>query len=83
MHDARRLLGLDTSLISIPLDPEPELEAEVDGGTSHAILAGEHVKLKMFRMRSKGNGKHFVQCFPCERQQALFEGRIQAIDFFE
>jgi len=33
-------------------------------------------------MRSKGNGKHFVQCFPCERQQALFEGHIQAFDFF-
>ncbi|MDO9528050.1 MAG: IS21 family transposase [Syntrophales bacterium] len=82
VHDARRLLGLDNSLVFIPLDPEPGLEAEVDWGTSHAILAGEHVKLKMFCMRSKGSGKHFVQCFPCERQQALFEGHIQAFDFF-
>jgi len=82
VHDARKLLGFDTSMIFIPLDPEPGLEAEVDWGTSYAILAGEHVKLKMFCMRSKGSGKHFVQCFPCERQQALFEAHIQAFDFF-
>jgi transposase len=82
VHDARRLLGLDNSLVFIPLDPELGFEAEVDWGTSHAILAGEYVKLKMFCMRSKGSGKHFVQCFPCERQQALFEGHIQAFDFF-
>ena len=68
VHDARRLLGLDSSLVFIPLDPEPGFEAEVDWGTSYAVLADEHVKLKMFCMRSKGNGKHFVQCFPCERQ---------------
>jgi len=82
VHDARRLLGLDSSLVFIPLDPEPGFEAEVDWGTSYAVLADEHVKLKMFCMRSKGNGKHFVQCFPCERQQALFEAHIQAFDFF-
>ena len=82
VHDARRLLGFDNSLVFIPLDPEPGFEAEVDWGTSYAVLAGEHVKLKMFCMRSKGSGKHFVQCFPCERQQALFEGHIQAFDFF-
>jgi hypothetical protein len=23
-----------------------------------------------------------VRCFPCERQQALFEGHIQGFDFF-
>ncbi|MBW2649311.1 MAG: IS21 family transposase [Deltaproteobacteria bacterium] len=82
VHDARRLLGLDSSLVFIPLDPEPGFEAEVDWGTSYAVLAGEYVKLKMFCMRSKSNGKHFVRCFPCERQQALFEGHIQAFDFF-
>ncbi len=36
----------------------------------------------MFCMRSKGSGKHFVRCFPCERQQAFFEGLIEAFNFF-
>ncbi|MBW1735837.1 MAG: hypothetical protein JRJ71_15895 [Deltaproteobacteria bacterium] len=35
----------------------------------------------MFCIRSKGSGKPFVQCFPCERQQALFEGHIRAFRF--
>ncbi len=33
-------------------------------------------------MRSKYSGKHFVRCYPCERQQALFDGHIQAFSFF-
>jgi hypothetical protein len=37
----------------------------------------------MFCLRSKGSGKHLVQCFPCERQQAFFEGHIRAFSFFQ
>ena len=33
-------------------------------------------------MRSKYSGKHFVRCYPCERQQALFDGHIRAFSFF-
>ena len=82
VHDGRRRLGLDTDQVFIPLDPELGVEAEGDWGTCHAILGGEYVKLKMFCMRSKGSGKHLVQCFPCERQQAFFEGHIRAFSFF-
>lgn len=83
VRDARIRLGVDTSQVFIPLDPQLGLEAEVDWGTCHAILGGEYVKLKLFCMRSKGSGKHFVQCFPCERQQALFEGHMGAFAFFD
>jgi len=79
---ARKRLGLGVDHVFIPLDPELGLEAEVDWGTCHAILGTEYTKLKMFCMRSKGSGKSFVQCFPCERQQALFEGHILAFDFY-
>ena len=54
----------------------------MDWGVCQAILGGDYMKLKLFCMRSKGSGKHFVQCFPCERQQSLFEGHIQAFSFF-
>jgi len=83
VRGARIRLGVDTFQVFIPLDPQLGLEAEVDWGTCHGILGGEYVKLKLFCMRSKGSGKHFVQCFPCERQQALFEGHMGAFAFFD
>jgi transposase len=83
VREARWRLGLDTDRVFIPLDPQLGVEAEVDWGTCHAVLAGEAVKLKMFCMRSKGSGKHLVQCFPCERQQAFFEGHMRGFDFFD
>jgi transposase len=83
VREARWRLGLDTDRVFIPLDPQLGVEAEVDWGSCHAVLAGELVKLKMFCMRSKGSGKHLVQCFPCERQQAFFEGHMRGFAFFD
>lgn len=82
VREARWRLGLDTDRVFIPLDPQLGVEAEVDWGRCHAVLAGELMKLKMFCMRSKGSGKHLVQCFPCERQQAFFEGHMRGFAFF-
>ncbi len=82
VHDAKKRLGLGVGDVFIPLDSELGLEAEVDWGRRHAVLDGVYTKLKMFCMRSKASGKPFVQCFPCERQQALFEGHIRAFQFY-
>ena len=79
---AKLELGIGNRDVYIPLEPELGKEAEVDWGICHAILGGKHTRLRLFVMRSKGNGKHFVQCFPCERQQVLFEGHIRAFEFF-
>jgi len=82
VQDVKIRFGLQTDKVFIPSDPALGREAEVDWGNCHAILDDEPVKLKLFCMRSKGSGKHFVQCYPCERQQALLEGHIQAFSFF-
>ena len=82
VREARRRLGVTPSQVFIPLEPELGMEAEVDWGNCHAIVAEEYVRLKMFCMRSKGSGKPFVQCFPCERQQAFFEGHMEAFSFY-
>jgi transposase len=82
VRDAHRRLGFHTDQVFIPLDPQLGMEAEVDWGTAHAIIDGQSVTLKMFCMRSKGSGKHLVQCFPGERQQALFEGHMRGFAFF-
>jgi transposase len=82
VREARIRLGVTIPDVFIPLDPQLGSEAEMDWGGCCAVLGGESVKLKMFCMRAKGSGKPFVQCFPCERQQALFEGHIRAFEFY-
>ena len=82
VKEAKIRLGLCGQQAFIPCTPTIGGEAEVDWGTCYAIIDGQSVKLKLFCMRSKYSGKHFVCCYPCERQQALFDGHIQAFSFF-
>jgi transposase len=82
VREAKRRLQVSTPNVFIPSDPQAGVEAEVDWGRCHAILGGKKTLLKLFCMRSKYSGKHFVQCYPCERQQSLFDGHIRAFSFF-
>lgn len=82
VRQAKRELDLDGRQAFIPSDPEAGIEAEVDWGKCEAIIGGRKTELKLFCMRSKYSGKHFVRCYPCERQQALFDGHIRAFSFF-
>jgi transposase len=76
-------LGLDIAgQAFIASEPEAGQEAEIDWGTATAVVGGEKIRLKFFCMRSKYSGKHFVRFYPCERQQALFDGHIKAFEFF-
>jgi len=79
---AKVILGLDMSGVFIPCDPEAGYEAEVDWGQAVVNLGGEERRLSFFCMRSKYSGKHFVRFYPCERQQAFFDGHVRAFDFF-
>jgi transposase len=81
VRGARIRLGTAVSNVFIPLEAELGKEAEIDWGNCQAVLSGAQVRLKMFCMRSKGS-EHFVRCFACERQQAFFEGHIEAFNFF-
>jgi transposase len=82
VREAKLRLGVGAQQVFIPCDPQVGNEAEVDWGQCTAILAGVETKLKLFCMRSKYSGKHFVRCYPCERQQALFDGHIRGFSFF-
>ena len=82
VREAKARLGVNAPGAFIPLEPVIGGEAEVDWGNCIAILGGRKTRLKHFCMRSKYSGKHFVRCYPCERQQALFDGHIEAFSFF-
>ncbi|QCQ22101.1 IS21 family transposase [Desulfoglaeba alkanexedens] len=79
---AKMQLGMGGSCAFIPCDPEAGYEGEVDWGGAIALIGGEAQRLKFFCMRSKYSGKHFVRFYPCERQQAFFDGHEQAFAFF-
>jgi transposase len=82
VREAKIRLGMGEKEAFIPLEPPIGKEAEVDWGTAQAVIGGEDVTLKLFCMRSKYSGKHFVRCYPCERQQALFDAHIRGFAFF-
>jgi len=79
---AKTQLGIGESQAVIPLDPLIGIEAEIDWGTVLAVIDGQTMTLKFFCMRSKYSGKHFVRCYPCERQQAFFDAHMRGFEFF-
>jgi len=79
---AKIKLGLDRPGAFIPCDPEAGFEAEVDWGTATAVIGGIRQTIKIFCMRSRYSGKHFVRAYPCERQQAFFDAHLHGFQFF-
>lgn len=79
---ARQRIGVNSKQVFIPLEPEAGQEAEIDWGSCIAVIGGHEERLKIFCMRSKYSGKHFVRCYPCERQQAFFDAHIHGFAFF-
>ena len=82
VRQAKVRLGLFDRNAFIPSDPNVGHEAEVDWGRAKAVINGKQVTVKFFCMRSKYSGKHFVRCYCCERQQALFDAHIHAFAYF-
>ncbi len=82
VREAKIRLGINSQAVFIPLEPDIGREAEIDWGAAIAILDGKRLSVKYFCMRSKYSGKHFVRCYPCERQQAFFDGHLHAFEFF-
>lgn len=61
VHIAKINLGIDRPGAFIPCDPEAGFEAEVDWGTATAEIGGRRQTIKIFCIRSKYSGKHFVR----------------------
>jgi transposase len=82
VRQARIRLGVGGNTAFIPLEPDCGKEAEADWGGAVGIIGGEETRIKFFCMRSKYSGKHFVRCYPCERQTAFFDAHMHAFSFF-
>lgn len=82
VREAKLRLGLGNSKAFIPCDPECGKEAEIDWGGAAAYIGGVKIPIKLFCMRSRYSGNHFVRAYLCERQQAFFDGHMHAFNFF-
>lgn len=67
--------------VYIPLEFDPGTDAQVDWGEAFADIAGERVKVQLFLMRLCYSRRLFVMAFPTQKQEAFFEGHVQAFHF--
>jgi len=65
----------------LPLEFDPGMDAQVDWGEAEVELAGERIKVQLFVFRLNYSRVRFVMAFPFQKQEAFFEGHIQAFRF--
>ena len=64
--------------VYIPLEFDPGTDAQMDWGEAVAVIAGEQVTAQLFLMRLCYSRRLFVMAFPAQKQEAFFEGHVQA-----
>jgi transposase len=65
----------------LPLEFDPGKDAQVDWGEAEVELNGERVMVQMFILRLNYSRVRFVMAFPFQKQEAFWEGHIQAFHF--
>jgi len=65
----------------LPLEFEAGQDAQVDWGEVVAEIGGERQKVQIFVMHMNHSKVRFVVAFPFQKQEAFFEGHIQAFHF--
>jgi transposase len=66
----------------LPLEFDPGEAAQVDWGEAQAEISGERVTVQILVLRLNYSRARFVMAFPFQKQEAFFEGQIQAFHFF-
>jgi transposase len=69
--------------VYLPLEFDPGTDAQVDWGEGEVILAGVQVTVQLFFMRLCYSRRVFVMAYPAQKQEAFFEGHVQAFHFFQ
>ena len=69
--------------VFIPLEFDPGTDGQVDWGEAVVIIAGGRVTVQLFIMRLCYSRRMFVMAFPTQKQEAFFEGHVQAFHYFQ
>ena len=66
----------------LPLEFDPGQDAQMDWTEAVAEIAGRRQTVQLFLMRLNHSRARFAMAFPFQKQEAFFEGHIQAFGFF-
>jgi transposase len=69
--------------VFLPLEFDPGADAQVDWGEALAEIAGVRETVQVFFMRLCYSRRLFLMGFPTQKQEAFFEGHVQAFHFFQ
>jgi len=78
----KRELGFDAPQVFVPLDHPPGRDGQVDWGMAIVKIGGEVCTAHLLEVRACHSGAAYVEAFPIERQEALFEGLKNAFEYF-
>jgi transposase len=66
----------------LPLEFDPGQDAQADWGEAQVVMADRPVTVQLFVIRLCYSRRTFAMAFPTQRQEAFFEGHVQAFSFF-
>jgi transposase len=69
--------------VYLPLEFDPGTDAQVDWGEAVAEIAGQWETVHVFYMRLCYSRRLFMIAFPAQKQEAFFEGHVQAFHHFQ
>ena len=68
--------------VYLPLEFDPGTDAQVDWGEAQVIMNGVQITVQLFVMRLCYSRRTFAMAFPTQKQEAFFEGHVQAFHHF-
>jgi transposase len=69
--------------VYLPLEFDPGADAQVDWGEALVDICGEREAVQLFLMRLNYSRRVFVMAYPRQKQEAFFDGHVQAFHYFE
>jgi transposase len=66
----------------LPLEFDPGQDAQADWGEAQVLMGGVVVTAQLFVIRLCYSRRTFAMAFPTQRQEAFFDGHVQAFVFF-
>lgn len=64
--------------VYLPLEFDPGTDGQVDWGEAVVIMQGQRLTVQLFVLRLCYSRRLFVMAFPCQKQEAFFEGHVRA-----
>lgn len=69
--------------VYLPLEFDPGADAQADWGEGLVEMNGKPVTVQVFYLRLNYSRRLFMRAFPAQKQEAFFEGHVQAFHYFE